>query len=265
MADSNKLPLVKSGMKLLVDQLGPQDRVSIVVYAGAAGLALPPTSGARKDDIHAALERLAGPEDDVLVDIDPDEWHDDVEAMQASIDAGWEPPPLLAEWQDGRLLLQDGNHRYEALVRAGEPDAVIADDGHEQAPAVRTAIGVRVPMVDATQLVDVSGRRCHEVAVPLGKDVGRRIVVVGASVRRVASQRKGVATRRMPRGRAGRLGSRRLGRWLPARAREWARAAGPLRLRLVSARPLRGGLLGRNRRRRRGTHHRPTPGGATRA
>jgi hypothetical protein len=27
----------------------------------------------------------------------------------------------LAEYQDGRLLLQDGNHRYEALVRAGEP------------------------------------------------------------------------------------------------------------------------------------------------
>ena len=39
--------------------------------------------------------------------------------MQESIDDGWEPPPLLAEWQDGRLLLQDGNHRYEALVRDG--------------------------------------------------------------------------------------------------------------------------------------------------
>ena len=33
------------------------------------------------------------------------------------------PPPLLAEYQDGRLLLQDGNHRYEALVRAGETHA----------------------------------------------------------------------------------------------------------------------------------------------
>jgi hypothetical protein len=40
--------------------------------------------------------------------------------MQESIDQGWEPPPLLAEYQDGRLLLQDGNHRYEALVRAEE-------------------------------------------------------------------------------------------------------------------------------------------------
>ena len=30
---------------------------------------------------------------------------------------------MLAEFQDGRLLLQDGNHRYEALVREGEPKA----------------------------------------------------------------------------------------------------------------------------------------------
>jgi hypothetical protein len=38
--------------------------------------------------------------------------------MQESMDDGWEPPPVIAEWRDGRLLLQDGNHRYEALVRA---------------------------------------------------------------------------------------------------------------------------------------------------
>jgi hypothetical protein len=71
----------------------------------------------------ADLERLAGPEEETLCDVDPEEWVDDVDAMQESIDDGWEPPPLLAEWQDGRLLLQDGNHRYEALVRAGEQRA----------------------------------------------------------------------------------------------------------------------------------------------
>jgi hypothetical protein len=65
------------------------------------------------------LERLAGPEEEALVDVDAEEWEDDVDSMQDSIDEGWEPPPLLAEWQDGRVLLQDGNHRYEALVRAG--------------------------------------------------------------------------------------------------------------------------------------------------
>jgi hypothetical protein len=67
------------------------------------------------------LVRLAGPEDDALVPIEEDEWEGDVGEMQESIDQGWEPPPLLAEYQDGRLLLQDGNHRYEALVRAEEP------------------------------------------------------------------------------------------------------------------------------------------------
>ena len=44
------------------------------------------------------------------------------------------PPPLLAEWRDGELLVQDGNHRYEALQRAGEPEAwvvVWADDPDE--------------------------------------------------------------------------------------------------------------------------------------
>jgi len=69
------------------------------------------------------LVRLAGPEDDALVAVAPKEWEGDVEEMQESLDEGWEPPPLLAEYQDGRLLLQDGNHRYEALARAGAPDA----------------------------------------------------------------------------------------------------------------------------------------------
>jgi hypothetical protein len=69
------------------------------------------------------LVRLAGPEDDVLVPITPGQWEGDVEEMERSIDEGWEPPPLLAEYQDGRLLLQDGNHRYEALTRAGAEHA----------------------------------------------------------------------------------------------------------------------------------------------
>ncbi len=69
------------------------------------------------------LVRLAGPEDEALVPIDSEEWEGDIESMEESIESGWEPPPLLAEYQDGRLLLQDGNHRYEALVRSGEQDA----------------------------------------------------------------------------------------------------------------------------------------------
>jgi ParB-like nuclease domain len=69
------------------------------------------------------LVRLAGPEEDALVRVAPDEWEDDVDDMQESLEQGWEPPPLLAEYQSGRLLLQDGNHRYEALARAREREA----------------------------------------------------------------------------------------------------------------------------------------------
>ncbi|WP_345785810.1 von Willebrand factor type A domain-containing protein [Gemmatimonas sp.] len=54
----NKLPLVKSSLRLLVDQLRPQDYVALVVYAGAAGLVLPSTSGEEKATISAAIDRL---------------------------------------------------------------------------------------------------------------------------------------------------------------------------------------------------------------
>lgn len=58
MSDQNKLPLLKTAFKLLVDQLRPQDQVSMVVYAGAAGLVLEPTSGDKKEEILDALDRL---------------------------------------------------------------------------------------------------------------------------------------------------------------------------------------------------------------
>ena len=58
MADANKLPLVKSSFKMLVDQLRDEDRVAIVVYAGAAGVVLEPTSGKNKKEIIEALDRL---------------------------------------------------------------------------------------------------------------------------------------------------------------------------------------------------------------
>jgi Ca-activated chloride channel homolog len=54
----NKLPLVKASMKMLVDQLREQDRVAIVVYAGAAGLVLKPTDGKDKTKIKDAIDNL---------------------------------------------------------------------------------------------------------------------------------------------------------------------------------------------------------------
>ncbi|HEY9048080.1 MAG TPA: von Willebrand factor type A domain-containing protein [Ohtaekwangia sp.] len=58
MNEANKLPLLKSSLKMLVEELRPQDHVAIVVYAGAAGLVLEPTSGADKKRISEALDRL---------------------------------------------------------------------------------------------------------------------------------------------------------------------------------------------------------------
>jgi len=58
MSDVNKLPLLKQSFKILVNELRKEDKVAIVVYAGAAGLVLPPTSGADKQTIINALENL---------------------------------------------------------------------------------------------------------------------------------------------------------------------------------------------------------------
>lgn len=58
MESPDKLPLVKQSLHLLLDVLKPTDRISIVVYAGAAGAVLEPTQVKEKDKILAALDRL---------------------------------------------------------------------------------------------------------------------------------------------------------------------------------------------------------------
>jgi Ca-activated chloride channel homolog len=58
MDDPNKLPLVQASMKLLTGQLRENDKVAIVVYAGAAGLVLPSTSGFNKTKIKEAIDHL---------------------------------------------------------------------------------------------------------------------------------------------------------------------------------------------------------------
>lgn len=58
MQSADKIGLVKSSMKMLVDQLRPQDKVAMVVYAGAAGLVLPSTSGNEKTKIKDAIDAL---------------------------------------------------------------------------------------------------------------------------------------------------------------------------------------------------------------
>jgi len=58
MMPAERLPLVKQAMRLLVEKLTEKDRVAIVVYAGGSGLALPSTTGDRKETILRALEQL---------------------------------------------------------------------------------------------------------------------------------------------------------------------------------------------------------------
>jgi len=58
MNSHDKLPLVQRSLAMLTEELRPQDRVAVVVYAGAAGLVLPPTSGADKEVILRAIGQL---------------------------------------------------------------------------------------------------------------------------------------------------------------------------------------------------------------
>jgi Ca-activated chloride channel family protein len=59
MNDDNKLPLLKSSFKILIEKLRPKDRVAMVVYAGAAGVVLPSTSCDEKNKIMAAFDKLS--------------------------------------------------------------------------------------------------------------------------------------------------------------------------------------------------------------
>ncbi|KOY85344.1 hypothetical protein AD998_03500 [bacterium 336/3] len=58
MNDENKLPLVKKSMSILLNELSDKDKVSIVVYAGSEGLALPATKASEKEKIMEALDNL---------------------------------------------------------------------------------------------------------------------------------------------------------------------------------------------------------------
>jgi Ca-activated chloride channel family protein len=58
MEDANKLPLLKQSLSLMLSELRPEDQVSIVTYAGSAGLVLPPTAAKDRATILSSLENL---------------------------------------------------------------------------------------------------------------------------------------------------------------------------------------------------------------
>ena len=70
------------------------------------------------------LHRLAGPPDHpVMEPVADHEWRDDVDDLADEVEDGHEPPPVVATFSDDRLVLEDGNHRVEALRRAGVEEA----------------------------------------------------------------------------------------------------------------------------------------------
>lgn len=83
------------------------------------------------------LHRLAGPPGEPVVEeVDEDYWRDDVDDLAERIDDGLEPAPVVATYKAGdgdddeHLMLEDGNHRVEALRRSdvSEVWAVVAFD-----------------------------------------------------------------------------------------------------------------------------------------
>ncbi len=58
MTSRDKLPLVQTSLRMLVDQLSARDRIALVVYAGRTAVVLPSTPGDQKSRIHEALEGL---------------------------------------------------------------------------------------------------------------------------------------------------------------------------------------------------------------
>ena len=58
MQPENRLPLIKTGLSMLVDRLNERDRVAIVTYAGQSGVALPSTPGSNKREILRAITQL---------------------------------------------------------------------------------------------------------------------------------------------------------------------------------------------------------------
>lgn len=65
------------------------------------------------------LIRCCGPEQYMEYPVDPERFEQYVAEMVTSVINGWQPPPLIAVYDHGALSLRDGNHRHEALTRAG--------------------------------------------------------------------------------------------------------------------------------------------------
>ena len=60
----------------------------------------------------------------MLCPVDDDYWDERVDEMAERLEGdGWDPAPVIVSYRDGRLVLEDGNHRVESLRRAGQDEA----------------------------------------------------------------------------------------------------------------------------------------------
>jgi hypothetical protein len=81
------------------------------------------------------LHRLVGPPDAPVVHaVEEDDWGEDVDELAECVEDAWEPPPVVASYRGGQLVLEDGNHRVEGLRRAGRDRAwaVIAFEDRDE-------------------------------------------------------------------------------------------------------------------------------------
>lgn len=65
------------------------------------------------------FNRCCGPEKNIKYHEPTENWDMRVGKMEESIRKGWDMPPLIVNHDNGQFELNDGNHRYEALIRAG--------------------------------------------------------------------------------------------------------------------------------------------------
>jgi hypothetical protein len=80
------------------------------------------------------LHRTAGPPGaPVQRTLDREDWGDDVDDLERRVERGWVPPPVIVIYRSGLLLLEDGNHRVEAVRRTGAREiwAVVGFDSPE--------------------------------------------------------------------------------------------------------------------------------------
>jgi hypothetical protein len=71
------------------------------------------------------FQRCCGPEAGLKYRIDKSGFEKRVNTMCVKLNSGWDMPPLIINYVDGKFELNDGNHRYEALIRSAKTEYYI--------------------------------------------------------------------------------------------------------------------------------------------